>query len=295
MRKQFVTTVENLILKDEKIVLLLGDIGVFGFRNSFNSFPDRVFNIGILEQSMTSLAAGLSKEGFYPILHSIAPFIVERCFEQLKVDIGYQKFPINIVSVGASYDYAALGCTHHCPGDITLMLTIPGMNVLVPGTETDFDNLFKQTYKIGKPNYFRLTEKGHLIEGINVEYGKGVKIKSGVNGTVIAIGPMLGKVIEACKDLDVTVLYYTTLFPFDGSLLKQNSQKNGKLAIVEPFYEGTTAHMVLKELEGIPISINSLGVPREFLNHYGSAAEHDEFLQLDTKNIFKRLNSFFNA
>lgn len=295
MRKQFVTTVESLILEDDKIVLLLGDIGVFGFRNSLKSFPDRVFNIGILEQSMTSLAAGLSKEGFYPILHSIAPFIVERCFEQLKVDIGYQNFPINIVSVGASYDYAALGCTHHCPGDISLMLTIPGMNVLVPGTEDDFDNLFRQTYKIGKPNYFRLTERGHLIQGINVEYGKGVRIKSGVNGTVIAIGPMLGRVIEACKDLSVTILYYTTLFPFDGNLLLDNTQNSGKLAIVEPFYEGTTAHIVLKELEGVLISIKSLGVPREFLSHYGSAGEHDEYLQLDTTNIFNRLNSFFNA
>ncbi|MFM1756531.1 MAG: hypothetical protein RL621_1492 [Bacteroidota bacterium] len=294
MRKQFVTTVEDLILRDEKTVLLLGDIGVFGFRNSLKSFPERVYNIGILEQTMTSLAAGLSKEGFYPILHSIAPFIVERCFEQLKVDIGYQKFPINVVSVGASYDYAALGCTHHCPGDVSLMLTIPGMNVIVPGTEKDFDNLFRQTYKIGKPNYFRLTEKGHLINGIDVEYGKGVKIKNGVNGTVIAIGPMLEKVIDACKDIDVTILYYTTLSPFDGNLLKENFQ-NGKLAIVEPFYEGTTAHLILKELEATPISIKSLGVPREFLNRYGSASEHDEFLSLDTKNIFKRLNSFFNA
>ena len=294
MRKQFITTVEDLISKDEKIVLLLGDIGVFGFRNSLKSFPERVFNIGILEQAMTSLAAGMSKEGFYPIIHSIAPFIVERCFEQLKVDIGYQKFPINIVSVGASYDYAALGCTHHCPGDVSLMLTIPGMNVLVPGTEKDFDNLIRQTYKIGKPNYVRLTEKGHLIEGINVEYGKGVKIKSGVNGTVIVIGPMLQKVLEACKDLDVTVLYYTTLSPFDGHLLRENLY-NGKIAIVEPFYEGTTAHIVLKELEAIPISLQSLGVPREFLTRYGSAAEHDEYLRLDSKNIFKRLNSFFNA
>jgi len=294
MRKQFVTTVEDLILRDEKTVLLLGDIGVFGFRNSLKSFPERVYNIGILEQTMTSLAAGLSKEGFYPILHSIAPFIVERCFEQLKVDIGYQKFPINVVSVGASYDYAALGCTHHCPGDVSLMLTIPGMNVIVPGTEKDFDNLFRQTYKIGKPNYFRLTEKGHLINGIDVEYGKGVKIKNGVNGTVIAIGPMLEKVIDACKDIDVTILYYTTLSPFDGNLLKENFQ-NGKLAIVEPFYEGTTAHLILKELEATPISIKSLGVPREFLNRYGSASEHDEYLSLDTKNIFKRLNSFFNA
>ena len=294
MRKQFVKTVEEIIEKDKKTVLLLGDIGVFGFRNSFKSFPERVFNVGILEQAMTSFAAGLSKEGFYPILHSIAPFIVERCFEQLKVDIGYQKFPINIVSVGASYDYAALGCTHHCPGDISLMLTIPEMNIIVPGSDNDFDKLMRYTYNIGKPNYFRLTEKGHSIEKLDISFGKGNIVKKGNTGTVIAIGPMLDKVIDACESLDVTILYYTTISPFDGQLLRENTL-NGKIAVIEPFYEGTTAHIILKEMYGKPICFKSIGVPREFLSRYGTAAEHDEYLKLDTKNIYSRLNTFFNA
>ena len=279
MRKQFVKTVEELIEKDNKTVLLLGDIGVFGFRNSFKAFPDRVFNIGILEQAMTSFAAGLSKEG---------------CFEQLKVDIGYQKFPINIVSVGASYDYAALGCTHHCPGDISLMLTIPEMNIIVPGSDNDFDQLMRQTYNMGKPNYYRLTEKGHTIDSLEISFGKGIKIKSGNVGTVIAIGPMLDKVIDACKNIDVTILYYTTIFPFDNQLLNENST-NGKIAVVEPFYEGTTAHCILKAMNGKPICFTSIGVPREFLSRYGTAAEHDEYLKLDTQNIYSRLESFFNA
>jgi transketolase len=293
MRKQFIATIEDLISSDEKLVLLLGDIGVFGFRNSFNLFPERVYNIGILEQSMTSMAAGLSKEGFQPVLHSIAPFIVERCFEQLKVDIGYQKFPINIVSVGASYDYAALGCTHHCPGDVSLMMTIPGMNVIVPGSDSDFNALFRQSYNQGKPNYFRLTEIGHTLD-VPVKYGEGTKVKEGQKGTVIAIGPMLGKVMEACENMDITILYYTTISPFDSPLLKENAT-NGKIAVVEPFYEGTTSHCILKAMENKPVCVTSIGVPREFLSKYGSAAEHDAYLQLDMKNIYLRLESFFNA
>ena len=117
MRKQFVRTTEDVMAKDERLVVLLGDIGVFGFRSAFEQFPARIYNIGICEQAMTSLAAGLSKEGLVPVVHSIAPFVVERCFEQIKVDFCYQKLGGNIVSVGGSYDYAALGCTHHCPGD----------------------------------------------------------------------------------------------------------------------------------------------------------------------------------
>ena len=90
MRKQFVQTVEGLLAEDERLVLLLGDIGVFGFRNSLRELPQRVYNIGILEQSTVSLSAGLSMTGLIPIVHTIAPFIVERCVEQLKDDFCYQ-------------------------------------------------------------------------------------------------------------------------------------------------------------------------------------------------------------
>lgn len=293
MRKQFVKTIEDIIGIDEKLVLLLGDIGVFGFRKIFNDLPDRVYNIGILEQAMTSMAAGLSKEGFHPVVHSIAPFIVERCFEQLKVDIGYQRFPINIVSVGASYDYAALGCTHHCPGDVSLMMTIPGMNIIVPGSDSDFDTLFRQTYNGKAPNYFRLTEKGHSLD-IPVNFGSAEKVKEGLKGTVIAIGPMLEKVLNACDGLDVTVLYYTTIAPFDAELLRNNAV-NGKIAIVEPFYEGTTAYLVLKAMQGKSVNVLTIGVERNFLSKYGNAEDHDQYLKLDADGIALQLESFFNA
>ena len=129
MRKQFVKTISKLFIKDKKIVMLLGDIGVFGFRNLFKLYSKRIYNIGILEQSMISLAAGLSNEGMKPIVHTIAPFIVNRAYEQLKIDFGYNKLNGNFISIGASYDYASLGCTHHCPEDINLMHNIPNMQI----------------------------------------------------------------------------------------------------------------------------------------------------------------------
>ena len=101
----------------------------------------KALNIGILEQATTSFAAGLSKVGFIPIVHTIASFMVDRAFEQLKIDFGYQKLNGNFISVGGSYDYAALGCTHHCPGDIAVLKTLPGMQIVVPGTPNEFDLL----------------------------------------------------------------------------------------------------------------------------------------------------------
>ena len=171
MRKQFAKTVSEIFKKDKKVVALLGDIGVFSFRDLFKFYPKRIYNIGILEQSMISMAAGLSNEGFKPIVHTIAPFMVSRALEQLKIDFGYNKLGGNFVSIGASYDYAALGCTHHCPEDINLMHNIPNMEIVVPGNSKEFNQLFNQSYKNNKPTYFRLSDYENE-HGFDVKFGK---------------------------------------------------------------------------------------------------------------------------
>ncbi len=278
---------------DDKLVTLLGDIGVFGFRNVFSKYPDRIYNIGICEQAATSLAAGLSKINFIPVFHSIAPFVVERAFEQLKDDFGYQKLRGNFVSVGASYDYAGLGCTHHCPGDVALLKTIPGLNIVVPGSDRDFDELFRTVYAGPNPNYFRLVEKGHSLD-IPVIFGKGIKIKDGADGIVIAIGPMLERTINACLNVDVTILYYTTLSPFDSELLSKEF-RNNKIAIVEPFYEGTMTFDIVSALKNKSVNLLTIGVPRRFLTNYGTDLNHDILCGIDTENIKIRLEGFFNV
>ena len=294
MRKQFVNTVESLFQQDDKIVLLLGDIGVFGFRNIFKEYKDRIYNIGILEQTMTSVAAGLSKEGFHPVVHSIAPFVVERSLEQIKLDTAYQSFPINIVSVGASYDYAALGCTHHCPADISLLLTIPSLNIFVPGCQSDFDSLFRESYNSKFPNYFRLTENSHDTKVPIAKKGQASKIKSGSKGIIIVVGPMLKSVLLATTDLDVTILYYTSIIPFDQKIIKDNLHDINKISIVEPFYEGTISHLVLNSVDLKPVSILNIGIPREFLTNYGKFKDHNEFLKIDSESLKLKFNKFFD-
>lgn len=282
MRSQFVKTVDALMGEDERIVLLLGDIGVHGFRDVFKKYPDRCYNIGICEQATVSLAAGLAKSGLIPIFHTIAPFLVERAFEQLKIDFGYQKRGGNFVSVGASYDYAALGCTHHCPGDVALLKTIPGMEIVVPGTAAEFDSLFRQTYANGNPTYFRLSERQNL-DSQEVAFGKENVIKQGTSATVIAVGPVLPHVMSAVQDMDVTVLYYTTIAPF------HITNASGPILLVEPFYSYTLAD------EFHLSRTQSVGVPRKFLTHYGTAEEHDAAIGLTSENIRKQLEALINV
>ena len=294
MRKQFVKTVELQLERDERLVLLLGDIGVFGFQKTLKEIPERVFNIGILEGSTVSLAAGLAKVSLIPVVHTIAPFLVERAFEQLKVDFGYQSLGGNFVSVGASYDYASLGCTHHCPGDVGALQNIPGMEIVVPGTAAEFDALFQQAYANGHPTYYRLSERQNL-HSQSVVFGQANVLKNGSLATVVAVGPTLDYILPAVEDLDVCVIYYTTIAPFDYLTLRENLAISGKVLLVEPFYSGTLAREVSEATHPKPVAIQSIGIPREFLTHYGQAKEHDKALGFTSENIRAKLEALIHG
>lgn len=286
MRKELVNSIEHILSTDDRATLLLGDIGVFGFRNSFNKHPNRTYNIGILEQSTISLAAGMATIGLIPFVHTIAPFLVERALEQLKVDFGYQGLNGNFISVGASYDYAALGGTHHCAGDVAQLLTIPNMQIIIPGTSNEFNQLINQTYDNGSPTYYRLTEYENSYDN-TVVFGKGTLIKSGSKATIICVGNMLNNVLEATKDLDVTILYYTSINPFDCELLLNNF--NEKIILVEPYYEGGLNYKINKTLKGFKYELVNIGVPHKFLTNYGTKLEHDINLSLNVDGIKKTI------
>lgn len=293
MRSQFVRTVESLLQREDRLVLLLGDIGVFGFRSSFQRYPDRVYNIGILEQSTISVAAGLAKEGFIPIVHTIAPFLIERSLEQLKIDFCYQGFAGNFISVGGSYDYAALGCTHHCPGDVGMLKNVPGMELVLPGSAKEFDLLFHQTFSNSRPTYFRLSERENSISH-DVAFGKACIVRAGRLATIVAVGPVLDQVLQAAQDLDVTILYYTTVSPFDAITLQENIVSS-KILVCEPYYTGGVSADILNALKLKPIIVDSIGVPRTFLTQYGCAEDHDQCIGITAENIRSRLQELIHA
>ncbi len=294
MRAQFVKTTSDLMQADQKVCLLLGDIGVHGFRHLLQNYPNRAFNIGILEQTTIGLAAGLAAMDMVPIVHTIAPFIVERAYEQIKIDFGYQKLGGNFVSVGASYDYAALGCTHHCPSDIGVLQLIPGMEIYCPGTSLEFDSLFKETYSNPAPKYFRLSETQNT-ETLTVTRGEAKVVRVGKAGVIIAVGNMLSKVIEAAADLDVSILYYATISPFDSQTLLSIIGDQNKIAICEPYYAaGGLVAAVSKVLNGKKMAILNVGMSTIFSNHYGSALEHDIHHNIDVLGIKNSLDKFIN-
>ena len=144
----------ELMEKDERIVVLLGDIGVFAFKDVFEKYPTRCFNVGILEQSMVSMAAGLAMSGFIPIVHTISPFLVARAYEQIRNDFGFQNLVGTFVGVDVYTTNPNLGLTHSCPEDISMMKFVPNMNTYAPETAEEFGKILIENYE--KLNYIRI-------------------------------------------------------------------------------------------------------------------------------------------
>ena len=130
MRRRFGKIINELAKKDKKIVLLVGDIGYGIFDDFRKENPNRFFNLGICEQSLIGAASGMALEGLKPWVYTITPFLIERSYEQIKLDFGYQKLPINLISVGGSFDYSKLGCSHHCYNDISILSHFKRANLL---------------------------------------------------------------------------------------------------------------------------------------------------------------------
>ena len=284
MRRQFPLTIEALIERDRRVQVLLGDIGVFGFRHVFERYEKNILNLGILEQATVGVAAGLAIGGDSPVVHTIAPFLIERAYEQLKIDFGYQQLPGNFVSVGGSYDYAALGCTHHCPADLAVILNIPNFEIVVPGTASEFDSLFKERYAGPSPTYFRLSEFENS-SGHDVKFGSNTVIKHGKKSgrVVIAVGPMLDRVLEATVDRDITVLYCTTLYPFDCETVVSLNPKH--ICMVLPSYASAGYDLLGPVASELGARLDIIGVPRSFIRRYGLRHEIDEFIGLDAAGI----------
>lgn len=283
MREQFIHTTNELINTDEKVSVLLGGISVASFQENMEKYPNRVFNAGISEQGILGAAAGMSIAGMIPIVHTIAPFLVERAYEQLKLDFGYQRQRGNFVTTGASLDYSSFGATHQCPADIGILSYIPYMQIIVPGTALEFDYLFRHCYDNEFPTYYRLSRDANSFTN-NVEFGKGNLIKKGSKATVLAVGPILDMVVNACDNLDVTILYYTTVSPFDLELLRNNIC-NRKLLICTPFYKGSLDYYIHEAMQGEPIKLHEISLPRIFAPHYGYTREYYNEIGLSEKNI----------
>jgi transketolase len=278
MRRQFKETIMALAQKDESIILLFGDVSVYLFNAFKQLYPDRFFNLGICENSIISVAGGLNSQGYTPFVHTIAPFLTERSYEQIKLDLCYNQFAANIVTCGATFDYAWDGATHHCYTDLAILRLLPGMEVIQPGSRKELDALIRSQYNNDKVTYFRLSDHPHQLD-ISAEFGKGVILQDRkARLTVMTAGPLLGNVASAVQDLPVNLVYFHTIKPIDHELIA--SFRDTAIVVV---HDAFGLYEAVCEVPDIRTTY--YGLKDQFYCLYGTMPEIRHHVGLDVQGI----------
>jgi transketolase len=288
MRDRFTTTTIELLDSNPRLAAVLADIGAAAFQKS--PHVDRVVNLGIREQLLVGVSAGLALAGLRPIAHSYTPFLIERPLEQIKLDLGHQDLGAVLVSIGASYDAATEGRTHQAPEDVALLAALPGWTIHVPGHPDEAEQMLRAAAQTDDRVYIRLAADsnrrahpvGHLAQ---------IRAGSPDRATVVAVGPMLDPVLAATEGMEVNVLYTATARPFDRRGLA-NAATGTDVVLVEPYLEGTSASEIADALRNHPHRLLSIGVPNIEHRHYGTRQEHVAAHGLDAAGIHSRIAAF---
>ena len=287
MRERFYELLREALDDDPRVAAVTAEIGTA----SVGPHP-RHFNVGIREQLMIGVAAGLALEGYRPVAHSYTPFLVERPYEMLKLDLGHQDLGAILVSAGASYDAARAGRTHQAPEDVAAVAALPGWTIHVPGHPDEVETLFRASLAGDDRVYLRLSEEQNhaRVDG----HGRLVALRhvTGEAPLVVAVGPTLAPTLDATADLDVSVAYLATVRPFDGKALRTALGQATDVVLVEPYLAGTSAAEVATALLDRPHRLLALGVPNAEFRHYGNGEEHRRAHGLDAAGIRASLERF---
>src|SRR5712691_9917857 len=223
MRTAFFRALLELAAADERVNLVVGDLG-FGVVEPFvERFPARFFNAGVAEQNMTGVAAGLALSGKTVFTYSIANFPTLRCLEQIRNDVCYHNANVKVVSVGGGLAYGNLGVTHHASEDVAIMRALPNMTVVAPGDPVEARLATRAVVALDGPCYLRLGKAGEPVvhtEEPDFQLGRALTLRDGSDLTLIASGGMLAtadKVAKtlAAQGLGVRLLSMHTVKPID--------------------------------------------------------------------------------
>jgi transketolase len=282
MRDRFYALVREALDADPRVAMVSAEIGTATI-----GAHARHFNVGIREQLMVGVAAGLALEGMRPIVHSYTPFVVERPYEQLKLDLGHNDLGAIVVSVGASYDAARSGRTHQAPEDVAALSALPGWTIHVPGHADEVARAFRQALRSDDRIYIRLSDEANDV-AVDEPFAV---LKRGSAGAplVLAVGPTLRPTLEAARDLDVTVAYASTVRPFPaiGAAFEGTD-----VVLVEPYLAGTSAAHVATAMRDRPHRLLALGVPNAEFRRYGTGADHRAAHGLDASGIRRSLEAY---
>lgn len=199
MRTAFVQTLTQMMTDHEDIITLTADMGFSVFENIQDQFPKRFINTGVTEQSSIGVATGLALSGYTVFFYAQAAFATMRCFEQVRLDVGYNHVNVKIIGTAAGFSLNQLGVSHFATEDVGLMRLIPEMTIFTPGDAVEASWATQKAYQIDGPVYIRLTKEGTPVvhsKTLNIKIGELIPLIRGKDLTLLVSGSLLSRSVE---------------------------------------------------------------------------------------------------
>lgn len=282
MRNAFLKELFELAKKDQRIVLIVGDLG-FGVVNPFmEQLPSQFLNAGVAEQNMTGMAAGMALSGKIAFTYSIGNFPTMRCLEHVRNDVCYHNADVKIVTVGGGFAYGAMGATHHAIEDLAVMRALPGMTIVAPGDPVEAQAATRAITEYHGPCYLRLGKAGEPVvhqSEIHFELGKAIHMREGRDATLICTGGILQRAVRTAQRLseegiETRLLSMHTLKPLDTEAVLAAARETRAIFTLEEHSIlgglGSAVAEVLAEADIPRIPFKRIGVPPAFSPHIGS-------------------------
>lgn len=297
MRNAFIEELTLLAEEDDKIFLIIGDLGYGVIENFEKKFPNQFLNAGVAEQNMMGMAAGLASAGYRVYVYSIGNFPVFRCLEQIRNDICYEELDVSIVSIGAGLSYGTLGYSHHAIDDIGVMSALPGMTIYSPADPIETRRALRESVSIQTPKYFRLGKSGEpkIFKETQTEFPNWTRLTNGNDLLVLTTGAITNEAIEAAAllqkmGIEISVVAIPVLKPlvfekdlvgrFENVLVLEEHSKSGGL--------GTILSEQLA-LNGLKVNLVKLGLPDQVHHELGSQKYLRNHFKLNASGIVEKV------
>lgn len=292
--EEFAATLQELARQDRDVLVLTSDSRGSGKLASFAAaVPDQLVEVGIAEQNLVGMAAGLTAAGKNVFAVSPACFLTARSFEQIKNDVAYSDRPVRLIGISAGVSYGALGSTHHSLHDYAALRAVNNLDIVAPADNFEAREAIRAAYHHPRPIYIRFGKQAmpHLhTPETRFEIGRAITLRSGEDVTFIAIGETVAPAVQACdllaqQGISAGVISMHTLKPLDEDALLAAAHNSRALITVEEHSVcgglGEACAAVLMQcgvykplkIVGIPDEYTVTGSQSEIFAHYGISAE----------------------
>jgi len=292
MRDAFFDEIYLESIKNPDLIVITNDMDIFSLRKLKKQRPNQFINVGVAEQNMINIASGLASAGMKVIIYGIAPFVVFRCFEQIKMNICSMNLPVSIVGIGSGVSFAFDGPTHHAIQDISVMNALPEMSILNPSDSNSAKYCSDLILNTKNPFYVRLDKGVHPMIHNFEKFESFEIIKPIQKTTILSTGTIVSNVIEATKNImNVGLIDIVKLKPFPSEIIKLLENTDNVIVIEEHSKSGGLASIFndVAAENNFTAKLNFIGFENKQLLEYGSREWFHKKAKIDINSLTEKI------